>query len=337
MVSSQDTAVAAALTELGEEVDPIVEILDVTPGLPGRRASSRCATCCSGSTARDHRRPGRRRRRRRAAVPGEPIAFVVRRGEEGGDRRGHPRARSTATCASASRPGSGFDFPFRVSVNIADNIGGPSAGLMMSLADLRHPDARLADRRRRRRRHRHHHPAGKVGPIGGIQQKIAAARDAGAELFLVPADNCDGIGGVDPGDMRLARATTMHRAVADPRRLGRRPRRRPPELRGHRVMTTDPTRLGPTERRRLPEDPALAAAVLEIESHVAQDGWDQPARLYALVDTADAGRPGARARGGDGHRRPRRRRLVHPDRAGRAAARPGARGGAAHDRLARRA
>lgn len=32
-------------------------------------------------------------------------------------------------------------------------------------------------------------------------------------------------------------------------------------------------------------DPALAAAVLEIETHVADDGWDQPARLYALVDT----------------------------------------------------
>jgi hypothetical protein len=33
-------------------------------------------------------------------------------------------------------------------------------------------------------------------------------------------------------------------------------------------------------------DPALAAAVLEIESHIASAGWDQPARLYALVDTA---------------------------------------------------
>lgn len=33
-------------------------------------------------------------------------------------------------------------------------------------------------------------------------------------------------------------------------------------------------------------DPALAAAVLEIESHVAESGWDQPNRLYALVDTA---------------------------------------------------
>jgi hypothetical protein len=33
-------------------------------------------------------------------------------------------------------------------------------------------------------------------------------------------------------------------------------------------------------------DPALAAAVLDIESHLADGGWDQPARLYALVDTA---------------------------------------------------
>src|SRR6188472_820896 len=34
-------------------------------------------------------------------------------------------------------------------------------------------------------------------------------------------------------------------------------------------------------------DPALAAAVLEVEKHHADAGWDQPARLYALVDTAE--------------------------------------------------
>jgi hypothetical protein len=37
----------------------------------------------------------------------------------------------------------------------------------------------------------------------------------------------------------------------------------------------------------LETDPALAAAVLEIEKHQAGVGWDQPARLYALVGTAD--------------------------------------------------
>lgn len=34
-------------------------------------------------------------------------------------------------------------------------------------------------------------------------------------------------------------------------------------------------------------DPVLAAAVLEIENHSAEAGWDQPARLYALVPTSD--------------------------------------------------
>lgn len=37
----------------------------------------------------------------------------------------------------------------------------------------------------------------------------------------------------------------------------------------------------------LDADPALASAVLEIEAHLADGGWDQQARLYALVDTVN--------------------------------------------------
>ena len=44
--------------------------------------------------------------------------------------------------------------------------------------------------------------------------------------------------------------------------------------------------LSPELTHDLDVDPALAAAVLEIESHIAAGGWDRPARLYALVDTA---------------------------------------------------
>jgi Lon-like protease len=33
-------------------------------------------------------------------------------------------------------------------------------------------------------------PDGEVGRIGGIVHKMTAARDAGATVFLVPADNC---------------------------------------------------------------------------------------------------------------------------------------------------
>ena len=69
-------------------------------------------------------------------------------------------------------------------------------------------------------------------------------------------------------------------------------------------------------------DPALAAAVLEIESHIAEGGWDQPGRLYALVDTAALVRREPDARLRDGARRRVRRGLAHPGRAGAAARGP---------------
>ena len=211
MVSSQDTAIAAALTELGEKVDPIVEVLDVTPGLPAAdKLKVRDVLLEVGgitiTEAQDVVDAVDQ------AKAGEPIPFVVRRGAKRVSVEVTPRE-VDGDLRVGITPGVGFDFPFRVSVNIADNIGGPSAGLMMSLAifDTLTPGsitdgADIAGTGTIT-------PSGKVGPIGGIQQKIAAARDAGAELFFVPADNCDGIGGVDPGDMRLAKATTMHRAV----------------------------------------------------------------------------------------------------------------------------
>ncbi len=211
MTSSQDTAIAAALAELGEEVDPIIEVLAVTPGLPAEgRLKVRDVLLRVGDTditdaqdvidAVDQ------------AEAGEPLTFVVRRGAKDVSVDITPEDVDGDLRIGIS-PGIGFDFPFQVNVDIADNIGGPSAGLMMSMAiyDTLTPGsmtggADIAGTGTIT-------PAGKVGPIGGIQQKIAAARDAGAELFFVPADNCDAIGGVDPGAMRLARATTMHRAV----------------------------------------------------------------------------------------------------------------------------
>lgn len=211
MVSSQDTAIAAALTELGEDIEPIVEVLDVTPGLPAEgELKVRDVLLEVGgieiTEAQDVVDAVDQ------AEAGEPIPFLVRRGSK--DVRVEVTPREVdGDLRVGITPGVGFDFPFQVSVDISDNIGGPSAGLMMSLAifDTLTPGsitdgADIAGTGTIT-------PSGKVGPIGGIQQKIAAARDAGAELFFVPADNCDGIGGVDPGDMRLAKATTLHRAV----------------------------------------------------------------------------------------------------------------------------
>ena len=46
---------------------------------------------------------------------------------------------------------------------------------------------------------------GTVGPIGGMRDKVVAAGEAGAEVFLVPAENMAELEGVDAGDMRLLR------------------------------------------------------------------------------------------------------------------------------------
>lgn len=40
-------------------------------------------------------------------------------------------------------------------------------------------------------------------------------------------------------------------------------------------------------RSAVPVDPVLRVAVREIEAHAASEGWDRPARLFALVPTGD--------------------------------------------------
>ena len=58
---------------------------------------------------------------------------------------------------------------------------------------------------------------GKVGEIGGIQQKLVGAQDDGARLFLVPAGNCaEALGGnYDPDRMRLVKVATLDEAIED--------------------------------------------------------------------------------------------------------------------------
>ena len=57
-------------------------------------------------------------------------------------------------------------------------------------------------------------PTGAVGPIGGIQQKIVAAQDAGAQVFLVPSDNCADAKSVASKHLVLARVSTFSQALA---------------------------------------------------------------------------------------------------------------------------
>ncbi len=63
---------------------------------------------------------------------------------------------------------------------------------------------------------------GTVGAIGGIQQKMAAARRAGATVFLVPAGNCAEARAAAPDGLRLVKVTDVRRRAGQPYVLSRR-------------------------------------------------------------------------------------------------------------------
>jgi PDZ domain-containing protein len=48
-----------------------------------------------------------------------------------------------------------------------------------------------------------------VGPIGGITHKMMAAQEAGASVFLVPADNCDEARSMRDDGMELVKVDTL--------------------------------------------------------------------------------------------------------------------------------
>ena len=135
-------------------------------------------------------------------------------------RLGEPGTTTITTRAADDRPGSLLGVsvldqpsaPFDVDIQVAD-VGGPSAGLMLTLGildlvgdeDLTGGTAVAGTGTIDLQ--------GAVGPIGGIALKMAAARDIGAELFLVPAGNCaEAVAAPDTG-VPTARVATLDDAL----------------------------------------------------------------------------------------------------------------------------
>lgn len=122
-----------------------------------------------------------------------------------------------ASAVRVSIQAAGYRFPFDVNLRLDDNIGGPSAGLMFALGiyDVLTPGSLTSGRAIAGTGEID--GEGKVGAIGGIQQKLVGAQSAGARLFLVPAGNCPEAldGPYDPDEMRLVKVSTLDEAVDD--------------------------------------------------------------------------------------------------------------------------
>ncbi len=102
--------------------------------------------------------------------------------------------------------------PFTIDFNLA-NIGGPSAGLMFSLAVIDKLTTGDLNGSKFIAGTGTISEDGKVGPIGGITHKMMAAQEAGATVFLVPADNCDEARGMRDDSMELVKVDTLSGAV----------------------------------------------------------------------------------------------------------------------------
>lgn len=212
MASSQDVAAAVALRRSGQQVDEVVEVLLVREGLPAegklkvgdrllRVGTTDISTPQDVVDAVD------------AAPLNQPLSFVVQRDGTRAEVQVTPRDVDGDKLVGIT-PGAAYDLPVEVDLNVDPAIGGPSAGLLFALGiyDTLTPGsltggAVVAGTGTLG-------PDGTVGAIGGIQQKIAAARDAGAELFLVPQGNCDAALGARNEDMKLVKVTTMDDAVS---------------------------------------------------------------------------------------------------------------------------
>jgi Lon-like protease len=106
-----------------------------------------------------------------------------------------------------------FKFPFQVRISVGD-IGGPSAGLMFALGIIDKLTPLDLTGGKFIAGTGEITAGGQVQPIGGIQQKMVGARDAGATIFLTPAANCSDTNGAVPAGLRLVKVSTLAQAVS---------------------------------------------------------------------------------------------------------------------------
>jgi Lon-like protease len=216
MTSSQETATAAALCAVGIKFTTVDTVTVVAKGFPAdgvlRRndvitaVGGKPVTCKTSAAMLIRARP-----------PGAPVTLTVAR-TVGGQRVTKLVRLKTADGGGHAVVGvqvsESYLFPFSVNIRVGD-IGGPSAGLMFALGIVdKLTPVNLTDGK---------FIAGTgeisangaVSPIGGIQQKMVGARQAGATVFLTPAANCADAAGAVPAGMRLIKVSTLDDAVSD--------------------------------------------------------------------------------------------------------------------------
>jgi PDZ domain-containing protein len=208
-LTSEQSARMAALAELGFPEEVVVQDLAADSPSEGRLEAGDALESVGGTATPDTDALT-------AALahipPGTPVPVVY-------TRLGQPGT-TTVTTGEAAGGGSALGVlvleapyaPFTVDIRV-DDVGGPSAGLMLTLgildlvgetdltegAVVAGTGTITAE--------------GVVGPIGGIPLKLISARELDADLFLVPADNCaEALANAQP-DLPMAKVASLEDAL----------------------------------------------------------------------------------------------------------------------------
>lgn len=219
--NSQSAAETAALRKLGYA--PQVTVKEVAQGMPadGKLRPGDVIVSIDGTKVTDSQQMVDLIR---AKPVGSTLTIVVRRnGAEVpvqvatvADEQGVPRVGFVSHLT--------FSAPFTIEIPI-ENVGGPSAGLMLALGIIDKVKPEDLTGGKKIAGTGTIDADGNVGPVGGVPQKIVAAKDAGATYFLTPEENCDeAVANAKPG-LVLVRVRSLDDALAalEDIRAGREP------------------------------------------------------------------------------------------------------------------
>lgn len=215
MADSQDVARAAALRELGYEVPSRIAVGAIAEDSPaqGILAEGDVLLAAEGAPIADVADL-------RAALVAHGLAPITLTIERDGAQQDVEVTPTLRAVEGVEQPALGiggvatYDFPVDIEIGLG-NVGGPSAGMMLSLGiiDKMTPGdltggrfiagtGTIDD-------------AGAVGTIGGIRQKLYGSIEAGAEAFLAASGNCaEATGEGAPDDIPVYAVDTLEEAKA---------------------------------------------------------------------------------------------------------------------------
>jgi Lon-like protease len=210
MTGSQETAQAAAFTQLHIPYKTVVQVVETVANTPaaGVLKAGDVITAVDGTTVTGQTQLT-------TLITAHPAGTVLHLSVL---RSGKTIPVNVTTKESDGKPIIGVDvqenyqFPFTVKISVG-SIGGPSAGMMFALGIIDKLTQDDLSGGKFIAGTGEITPAGQVEAIGGIQQKMVGARDAGATVFLAPASNCSDVVGAVPAGLRVVKVATLSQAI----------------------------------------------------------------------------------------------------------------------------